>query len=163
MDFVYTVYIAATPEKVWDALTRGTMTKKYFFGREVKSSWRKGARVEYLMDDGDIDIFGEVLEVQKPKVLAFTFDTEQKPAGLEDHVTRVRFELHGQGKTTRLRLVHDDLIEEDFESDPNTFKGLNNGWPAILSNMKSVLETGKPCLKFPKPPRHDDPELLKNN
>jgi uncharacterized protein YndB with AHSA1/START domain len=163
VEFIYTLYIAAKPEIIWNALTRGEITKKYFFGREVRSAWKKGSRVVYLMEDGGIDIFGEVLEVQKPKLLAFTFDTELKPPELKDHITKVRFELHGQGKTTRLRLVHEDLIEEDFEKDPNTFKGLNNGWPAILSNLKSVLETGKPCLSFPKPPRQDDPESLKNN
>jgi uncharacterized protein YndB with AHSA1/START domain len=163
VEFIYTLYIAAKPETIWNALTRGEMTRKYFFGRRVKSTWKKGARVEYLMEGDEVDIFGEVLAADKPKLLSFTFDTEHKPPELKDHITRVRFELHGQGKTTRLRLVHEDLIEEDFEKDPNTFKGLNNGWPAILSNLKSVLETGKPCLKFPKPSRHDDPELLKNN
>ena len=48
------------------------------------------------------------------------------------------------GKQVKLRLIHENLLPDDIEKDPNTFKGVNNGWPAILSSLKSLLETGEP-------------------
>jgi hypothetical protein len=69
----------------------------------------------------------------------------------------VTFELKPMGPSTvKLTLVHEGLRDEDFESDGNKFRGVNNGWPVIVSNLKSVLETGKAAMAFAAPPRAED-------
>ena len=50
------------------------------------------------------------------------------------------------GPLVRFRLIHENLLPKDVEKDPNTFRGINNGWPAIISSLKSLLETGEPIV-----------------
>ncbi len=61
-----------------------------------------------------------------------------------DSLSRVTYELTPMGALVKLRLIHENLLPEDFEKDPNTFQGINNGWPAVISSLKSLLETGEP-------------------
>jgi uncharacterized protein YndB with AHSA1/START domain len=161
MEFSYITYIGAHTEKVWQALTDPETSTKYFFGRRVKSTWRVGSPIEYLMPNGQVDVFGTLLEIKRGRLLAYTFDSKQGKHVEREQPTRVRIELKPLGPITRLRLVHDELLEIDLEKNYDTFAGINNGWPAILSNLKSVIETGQPVLVFAKPPTMDDPDSLK--
>ncbi|MDM5211208.1 SRPBCC family protein [Peribacillus sp. NJ4] len=141
--FVYPIYIATTPEKLWEALTSGEFTKKYHFGCQVQSDWQEGSTVEYLLQDGRVTDHGIVHKCEPLHLLSFTWNMagDETP---RDHPTRVTFELQPMdGSTVKLTLKHEELLETDFVYDDNTFKGLNNGWPAILSNLKSLLETGR--------------------
>jgi uncharacterized protein YndB with AHSA1/START domain len=151
--FVYVTYIATTPEKLWHALTSGEFTKQYFFNRRVESDWRVGSAVTFWIDDKEKDITGTVLRCDPPHLLSYTFvgqaDTKPEPS-------RVTFELKPMGASVKLTLLHEGLRDEDFESDANKFRGVNNGWPVIVSNLKSVLETGKPAMAFGAPPRAND-------
>ena len=149
--FVYVTYIATTPDQLWQALTSGEFTRQYFFNRRVESDWQVGSPVTFWIDDKEKDITGTVLRADRPRVLSYTFvgpgDTKPEPS-------RVTFELKPMGASTvKLTLVHEGLRDEDFESDANKFRGVNNGWPVIVSNLKSVLETGKPAMAFTTPPR----------
>ncbi len=139
--FVYVTYIATTPKKLWEALTSGDFTQKYFFGRKVQSDWEEGSTVIYLRENDELDVQGKVLQCEPFRLLSFTWDVpgDETP---RERVTRVTFELKPMDSTVKLTLKHEDLMPTDFYEDENTFVGLNNGWPAILSNLKSLLETG---------------------
>ncbi|MDW7615951.1 SRPBCC family protein [Peribacillus simplex] len=141
--FVYPIYIATTPEKLWDALTSGEFTKKYHFGCQIKSSFQEGATVTYLLENGRITNHGNVLKCEPLHLLSFTWNTTGDETPREDP-TRVTFQLQSMDDSTvKLTLTHEELLETDFVYGDNTFKGINNGWPAILCNLKSLLETGR--------------------
>jgi uncharacterized protein YndB with AHSA1/START domain len=140
--FVYVIYIETTPEKLWEALTNGVFTEKYFFGRRIQSDWQEGSSVTYYRPDGELDVHGQVLKSEPPHLLSFTWEVPGDPTQRE-RATRVTFQLQPMDSTVKLTLKHEDLVAEDFSDDENTFVGLNNGWPAILSNLKSLLETGR--------------------
>ncbi len=143
LKFVYDIYIATTPKILWNALTDGKITQKYFFGRRVESTWEVGSPVVYWEKGRKIDIQGEVLKADPPRLLSYTFKIPADK-NRRERPTFVTFEIKAMNSMVKLRLTHEDLIPEDLENDPNTYRGLNNGWPAILSNLKSVLETGRP-------------------
>ncbi|MEV5029152.1 SRPBCC family protein [Paenibacillus sp. LPE1-1-1.1] len=140
--FVYVTYIAATPEKLWEALTDGNFTKKYWFGHEVRSNWTEGSTVSFLDKNGKTVDQGKVLAKDPHRHLSYTFNW------LEDKTIRqtapvVTFTLQPMDSTVKLTLKHENLLPIDFRDEKEGFYGINNGWPAILSNLKSLLETGR--------------------
>lgn len=139
--FVYVIYMATTPEKLWEALTSANMTEKYFFGSIVQSDWEEGSSITYSRN-GRVTDHGTVLKCDPPRRLSFTWSYEGDKT-LRQHPTRVMFEIQPMGTAVKLTLRHEGLLETDFVEDDNTFEGFNNGWPAILSNLKSLLETGQ--------------------
>jgi uncharacterized protein YndB with AHSA1/START domain len=122
---VYTIYIASTPEKVWQALTSAEFSRQYFFGNAVEV---------------DLKIGGEVFECDPPRKLTVTFNVNWP--GLIERLgaTLVTYEIEPAGHAVRLTMTesHDRPIDDDILS------GGRQGWPAILSSLKSLLETGKP-------------------
>lgn len=146
--FTYVIYIASTPEKVWDALTKDEWTEQYFFGRRVKSGWKEGSEVVYLRENDELDVVGKVLKNEQHRVISFTWGVPEDPTP-RDRPTHVTFELVSLEGTVKVTLRHENLLPEDIVEDADSFYGLNNGWPAILSNLKSLLETGKtlPAVK----------------
>jgi uncharacterized protein YndB with AHSA1/START domain len=134
--FVYVTYIATTPEKLWKALTGEEFTQKYWGGRRIQSDWQVGSPVKHIKDDGDSDWEGEVLESDPPHRLSYTF---QSPGSNEEHPSCVVFELEPNGSTVKLTLTHDNL-------DAQGFMAISRGWSAILSSLKSLLETGEPLV-----------------
>lgn len=134
--FVYVVHIAATPEKVWEALTTGEFTRHYWAARTIESDWKVGSPVKMTQKDGSPDWEGEVLESDPPKVLSYTFADREN--GTTEPASRVRITLTVLGTATTLKLVHDRF--PDGKVDPS----IEQGWPAILSSLKSLLERGEP-------------------
>lgn len=138
--FVYVTYIATTPEKLWEALTVGEMTEKYFFGSKIESDWQVGSSITYSRE-GQVTDHGKILRCEPYQVLSFTWNyvgdkiTREQP-------TQATFVLKQMGSTVRLTLRHENLHPIDLMDRDDTFEGLNNGWPAILSNLKTLLETG---------------------
>ena len=137
--FVYVTYIATTPEKLWQALTDGEFTRKYWGGRRIQSDWKVGSPVKHVRQDGGIDWQGEVLKTERPRVLSYTFHMQISDQHRRDRPSRVTFELQPIGALVKLTLTHDD-----FESEKATFETTRHGWPAIMSSLKSLLETGSP-------------------
>ena len=139
--FNYVTYISSTPEKVWDALINTEHTEQYFFGTAIKSDWQVGSRVEYSR--GEVTDFGEILSYEPNREMTYTWE------GVGDETPRqgptvVTFQLQGMdGGVVKLTLIHKNLTEADYVQEENTFQGYNNGWPFILSNLKTYLETGK--------------------
>lgn len=144
--FVYVTYIRATPEKVWEALTSGEFTRKYFAGRTLKSDWKVGSTLELIQENGDPDWCGVVLKYEKPRTLQYTFDVKGgcskkhfEEGAKAEPPSRVTFELEPQKEGgVKLSLLHDE-----FPVDSKVINGISNGWPKILANMKSLLETGE--------------------
>ncbi|HEY2381790.1 MAG TPA: SRPBCC family protein [Terriglobia bacterium] len=147
--FIYATYIRTTPEKLWQALTRGDFTEKYWFGFRIEVELKVGGSVRILppksMEQYG-DHAGEVLECELLKKLVYTWNPKDRPelAVKRKKLSRVTYELTPMGSMVRLRLIHEDLLPDDLEKNPNTFQGVNNGWPAVLSGLKSLLETGQP-------------------
>jgi uncharacterized protein YndB with AHSA1/START domain len=144
--FVYVTYIATTPEKVWQALVDTDVMREYWIGpdggcaRVNVSDWKPGSRWEHqrIDDARTVDIVGKVVESTPPRRLVFTW---ARPSDADDDSkhSRVTFaiEPHGAG-LIRLTVTHEDL-----ERDPKMLAGISGGWPKVLSNLKTLLETGR--------------------
>ena len=160
VDFVYATYIRTTPEKLWEALTRGDFSEKYWFGFHIEIELKAGGTVRILPPKGmeeHGDHAGEVLVCEPYRKLVYTWNVKDQPelAAKRKGLSRVTYELMPIGPHVKLRLLHENLLPEDIEKNPNTFRGVNNGWPAVLSSLKSLLETGEaielasPCATEP--------------
>lgn len=137
--FVYVTYIATTPEKLWTALTNSEFIQQYWFGRQAESDWKAGSPVVYRYDQGrKLDITGEVLRSDPPRLLSFTFHAETSEEYSRERPSRVTYEIEPAGSLTKLTVTHDD-----FDAGSKVLQGVSNGWPAILSSLKSLLETGE--------------------
>jgi uncharacterized protein YndB with AHSA1/START domain len=135
---VYVTYIRSTPEKVWDALTNPEMTRQYW-GHNNVSEWKPGAAWEHRrVSNSKVDIAGKVIETSAPKRLVISW---ADPANIHDpdKVSRVTFDLENMVDLVRLTVIHDEL-----EPDSDMLRGINRGWPLVLSSLKSLLETGTP-------------------
>jgi uncharacterized protein YndB with AHSA1/START domain len=146
--YVYVTYIRTTPEKLWEALTNGDFSVKYWLGFRFEAELKAGGRMRILPPKGmeqHGDHAGEVLECEPLRKLVYTWNMKDAPelARKRNGLSRVTYELVPMGPQVRLRLIHENLLPEDIEKNPNTFKGINNGWPAVLSSLKSLLETGE--------------------
>jgi uncharacterized protein YndB with AHSA1/START domain len=146
---VYTIYIASTPEKVWRALTTAEFSRKYFSGFAVEAELKVGGHFVARAPDGSVHISGEVVECDPPRKLTVTWNVNW-PALVEKlGPTLVTYEIERAGDAVRLTLTqaHDRLIDDDILS------GGRQGWPAILSSLKSLLETGEALAIKMEPPR----------
>jgi uncharacterized protein YndB with AHSA1/START domain len=146
---VYTIYIASTPQQVWQALTSAEFSRKYFFGNGVEIDLRVGGSYVVRTPDGALHISGEVIECVPPRKLTVTFNVNW-PALIEKlGPTLVTYEIEPAGNAVRLTMTeaHDRPISDDILSGGRT------GWPAILSSLKSLLETGEALVIKMEPPQ----------
>ena len=146
---VYTIYIASTPERVWEALTSAELSRQYFFGNSVEVELRVGGAYVVRTPEGALHISGEVVECNPPNKLSFTFNVDW-PALIEKlGPTLVTYEIEQAGDAVKLTMseAHDRPLSDDILS------GGRQGWPAILSSLKSVLETGRPLVVKMGPPQ----------
>ncbi|MCK1637980.1 SRPBCC family protein [Bradyrhizobium sp. 157] len=145
---VYTIYIASTPEKVWEALTQAEFSRQYFSGQAVEVDLRVGGAFIMRTPDGALHISGEVIECEPLRKLTVTFNVNW-PALLEKlGPTLVTYEIEQVGDAVKLTMLqsHDREISDDILSGGRT------GWPAILSSLKSLLETGNALTIKMQPP-----------
>jgi uncharacterized protein YndB with AHSA1/START domain/DNA-binding transcriptional ArsR family regulator len=135
--FVSAIYIRATPEAIWRALTETDFTRRYYFRCSIESSFEAGA--PYRMAAGDeLQIEGTILEVDPPRRLVQTFHGVWDAAMAADAPTTVTWEIEEtQPGVCRLTLVHDGLV-----AGSTTLEQVSGGWPLILSSLKTLLETG---------------------
>lgn len=140
LEYTYDIYIGAPVGKVWKGLTDGDMTKHYVYGTRFDGKLKKGASYAYV-GDGDFKVVdGQILDVESEKRLVMTWSAHWDDSVAKDRASRVTYELApASDSTTRLRVVHDD-----FDGPTATYTGSVEGWPLMLSSLKSLLETGKP-------------------
>ena len=133
---VYSVFIRATPEHVWEAITRPEFTERYFHGARIEV---RDGRI--LSSVGDLAWDEEVLEEDQPKRLVHRWTSGYDPEMAAEEPSRVTWELEPQGNgTTLLTVVHDQL-----EGAPKTAENVSGaGWMWVLSGLKTLLETGEP-------------------
>lgn len=141
-DFVYVTYIQTTPEKLWDALTNAEFTKQYWFGCAVTSDWKVGSKMTYIQH-GREAVEGKVLVADRPRLLSYTF-RETSGESSQEPPTKVTLELEPEQGTDTVRLT---VTHTDFVPNSKHRPSISQGWPAVLSGLKSLLETGK-ILKF---------------
>jgi uncharacterized protein YndB with AHSA1/START domain len=146
---VYTIYIAATPQRVWEALTSADFSRRYFSGFAIEAELRVGGAFIARAPDGSVHISGEVIECDPPRKLTVTWNVNWP--GLVEKLgpTLVTYEIELSGESVKLTMLqsHDRPIDDDILS------GGRAGWPAILSSLKSVLETGSPLVIKMEPPQ----------
>jgi uncharacterized protein YndB with AHSA1/START domain len=138
--YSYEIYIAAPTNKVWNGLVDGDLTKQYVYGTRFEGKLKKGEAYAFV-GDGDFKVVeGQILDVDPEKRLAITWSAHWDESVANDRPSRVTYELFAtSAKTTKLRIVHDD-----FDAETATFKGSVEGWPLMLSSLKTLLESGKP-------------------
>ena len=135
-EFVYVSYIETTPEKLWEALTNSEFTKRYWWDTSVVSDWKVGSPFALVLNGKTTDV-GEILEADRPRRLSYTFHHILNEAAKAEKPSRVTFVLEPHGKLVKLTLTH-----EGFAPDSVIIDGISKGWPAILSSLKSLLESG---------------------
>jgi uncharacterized protein YndB with AHSA1/START domain len=137
-EFVYVTYIETTPERLWDALTSSEFTRRYWFNTEVRSDWKVGSPVALVMGGTTTDV-GEILDSDRPRLLSYTFRHVLDEEMRKEPPSKVVFTLEPHGKIVKLTLTHEGFVEGGRMLD-----GISKGWPAILSSLKSLLESGTP-------------------
>lgn len=145
---VYTIYIASTPERVWEALTSAEYSREYFSGFGVEVDERVGGAFVLRAPDGSVHIDGEVIAYDPPRKLSVTFNVNWKGLAEALGVTLVTYDIEQAGDAVRLTMT--EANEREVSED--ILSGGRAGWPAILSSLKSVLETGKPLVIEMEPP-----------
>ena len=136
--FVYVTYIRTTPEKLWEALVTPEFTKKYWLGVSQVSDWKVGSSWKLVFDDGRVADTGEVLEIDPPRKLVVSWQNEFRPELKEEGHSRATFDIATVGELVMLTVTH-----EIAKEGSKLIEAVSGGWPAILSSLKSLLETGK--------------------
>jgi uncharacterized protein YndB with AHSA1/START domain len=139
--FVYVTFIRTTPEKLWSALTDPIQMKEYWFGMQIKTEWKSGAEWQMVFPDGRVADTGEILELERPKRIRLKWRNEFKPELKAEGFSLCTMELEPVGAAVRLTITH--TIER---ADSKFIRAVSGGWPKILSNLKSLLETGEVAL-----------------
>ncbi len=141
-EFKYVTIIKADIEQVWDALTLPEFTERYWHNSTVESDWKEGSKITFTNDDKDgvrsVGVVGEIIECQRPSRLSYSWSFPRMPEVCDEAPSVVTFELETVGEATKLTVIHDQ-----FEEGATHFEMISFGWPVVLSNMKTFLETGK--------------------
>lgn len=137
-EFVYVIYIRTTAEKLWAALTDADTMKLYWFGvHQAVDAWKAGAAWKLVFDDGRIADSGELLEVDPGKRLVIKWRNEFKPELKAEGYARCTMSIEPVDGGVKLTVQHEiDRPQAKF------IEAVSGGWPKILSNLKSLLETG---------------------
>jgi uncharacterized protein YndB with AHSA1/START domain len=140
--FVYVIFIRTTPDKLWSALTSPDLNKQYWFGMHQKTDWKVGSPWQLVFPDGRIADAGEVIEAEAPRRLVLRWRNEFKPELKSEGYSRCTIELEPVGEAVKLTVTH------ELDGPGSKFiDAVSGGWPRILSNLKSLLETGAIVLK----------------
>ncbi len=145
--FVYVTYIRTTPDKLWSALTDDAeFMKQYWFGMHCQSEWTPGSAWQLVSSDGEIFDAGEILEAERPRRLVIRWRHQKTPALKAEGDSRCTMELDQEGTAVKLTITH------TIDCDPSRLlDAVSGGWPKVISNLKSLLETGSIALGEPYP------------
>ena len=140
--FVYVTYIRTTPEKLWQALIEPEFTRQFWVGTWQECEWKVGATWKLMIPDGRVGDSGEVLEIDPPKRLVLSWRNEFKPELQVEGYSRMTYELQQVGESIKLTVIH-----EMDQPNSKLIEGVSNGWPHLLSSLKSMLETGESLVE----------------
>ena len=144
--FVYVTYIATTPEKLWSALTEAEFIKQYWFGMHCESRWTAGSSWTMASGDGQIFDTGEIVEAEPPRRLVIRWQHQNRPELKAEGESYCTMELEPSGTAIKLSITH------SIEREPSKLiEAVSGGWPKVISNLKSLLETGSIALQEPYP------------
>lgn len=139
--FVYVSYIRTTPEKLWSALTDPEFMTQYWFGVHGESQWTAGAPWKSVSAKGQILDTGEIVEAEPPRRLVIRWQNEFKPELKAEGASLCTIELEPIGTSVKLSITH------TIDREPSKLiEAVSGGWPKVISNLKSVLETGSAVL-----------------
>lgn len=144
--FVYVTYIRSSAEKVFDAITKPEIARRYW-GHENVSDWKPGSAWEHVRanDERTVQVVGKVVEAAPPTrlVISWAGASQADDAG---SYSRVSFDIEPLKDMVKLTVTHDEL-----EAGSGMDKGIRQGWPIVLSSLKSLLETGQGIDVFARP------------
>ena len=142
--FVYVTYIRTTPEKLWSALTDVEFMKQYWFGMRCECEWKTGTSWKLVSDGGQVFDDGEIVEADPPRRLVIRWRHQIRPELKAEGPSLCTMELVPQAGAVKLTITH------SIERDPSKFiEAVSGGWPKIVSNLKSLLESGTVALDEP--------------
>jgi uncharacterized protein YndB with AHSA1/START domain len=143
---VYVTYIRATPKKVFEAITKPEISKRYW-GHENVSDWQPGSKWQHIRanEERTVNLVGKVIEASPPTRLVLSWTNASQESDPESY-SQVTFEIEEYDDMVRLTVRHDDLIVGSGMAT-----GVSKGWPIVLSSLKSLLETGQAIDIFAKP------------
>ena len=144
--YVYVTYIRTTPEKLWSALTDGEFMKQYWFGMRGESQFTVGASWKLVSSDGQVWDAGEIVEADPPKRLVIRWQNLMKPELRAEGDTYCTMELEPTAGAVKLAITHTSGVENS-----KVIVAVSGGWPKVISNLKSLLETGSIALQEPYP------------
>lgn len=142
---VFQIYIRATADAVWQAITETEFRRQYFYGSTIETDFRPGSPLRSVSPDGELWSDDVVLECEPPHVLSHTWRSLWDAEAADEPASRVTWRVEPQDAgVCKLTVVHDQL-----EDSPATARGVSGGWAFIISGLKSVLETGEPLATLP--------------
>jgi uncharacterized protein YndB with AHSA1/START domain len=149
--FLYITYIKTTPEHLWSALTTPEFMRQYWFDMYCESDWKPGSSWKLLFPDGRVADSGEIVESDPPRCLIIRWRNEWKPEMKAEGYSLCKFEITPvpdiNPPAVKLSITHAiDRSESKF------IEAVAGGWPSILSNLKSLIETGEIALKRTRNP-----------
>jgi len=140
--FVYVTYICTTPEKLWQALIDPEFTKQYWAATWQESTWQLGASWKIMIPDGRVGDSGEIVVCEPHRKLVLTWKNEFMPELAEEGYSQLAYELEVVGDSVKLTLTH-----EMNRPESKLIGAVSQGWPHILSSLKSLLETGESLVE----------------
>jgi len=144
--YVYVTYIRTTPEQLWSALTDAEFMKQYWFGMHAESEWTAGSPWKLVAGDGQVYDAGNIVEAVPPRRLVIRWQHQNKPELKAEGASLCTMELEPTGTAIKLSITH------TIECEPSQFiEAVSGGWPKVISNLKSLLETGAIALDEPYP------------
>jgi len=140
--FVYVTYIRTTPERLWSALTDAEFMRQYWFGTHCESRWTAGSAWKMVQASGAITDAGEIVVAEPPRRLVIRWQHQSRPELKAEGDSLCTMELEPIGAAVKLSITHTIGCEPS-----KLIEAVSGGWPKIISNLKSLLETGSIALQ----------------
>jgi uncharacterized protein YndB with AHSA1/START domain len=144
--FVYVTYIRTTQEQLWSALTDAEFMKQYWFGMQCICQWKTGAPWKLVSSEGQVFDSGEIVEIDPPRRMVIRWHNQVRPELNAEGPSLCTMELETEGRAVKLSITH--TIERE---NSKFIEAVSGGWPKIMSNLKSLLETGAVVKEDPYP------------
>lgn len=144
--YVYVSYIRTTPQALWSALTDVEFMKQYWFGMHCECEWKAGSPWKLVSSGGQVYDSGEIVEADPPRRLVIRWQHQNRPELKAEGPSLCTMELEPIAGVMKLTITHTVDVERS-----KLIEAVSGGWPKIISNLKSLLETGSVVMAEPYP------------